>query len=72
MFAKWKAERAAREAVAQKIEQDGYLRRLQNSARTLTGTTHSGPGCNDALDPYEIRVELRARLRELTKPKAKE
>lgn len=68
MFAKWKAERAAREAAAQKIEQDDYLRRLQNSARTLTGTTHSGSGCRDALDPYEIRAVLRAKLYEMTKP----
>lgn len=66
IFAKWKAKRAEREAAEKKIEQDSYLRRLRNSARTLTGTTHSGSGCEDALDPYEIRSILWWELQRLS------
>ena len=79
MFAKWKTAQAAKRArqeanrvIAENIEKDSYLRRLQNSARTLTGTTHSGTGCNDTLNPYEIQAILRAKLYELTKTKTEE
>lgn len=75
MFAKWKTAQAAKRAgretnrvIAENIEKDGYLRRLQNSARTLTATTYSGTGCDDTLNPYEIQAILRAKLCELTKP----
>lgn len=72
MFDRWKAARSARklaralrEAAELKIATDAYLRRLKNSAKGLTGTTHSGPGCDNALDPYEIRAVLRERLSQL-------
>lgn len=69
MFNTLKAKLAARRTEnkirldrKRQIEQDGYLRRLRNSARCLTGTTHSGHGCDDDLDPCEIQAILRQEL----------
>lgn len=72
MFEEWKAAQAARqfaraerEAKTLKVANDAYLRRIKNSAECLTGTTHSGTGCDDVLDPYEIRSILRRELARL-------
>lgn len=49
MFERWKeskqkrqATRVARRAMAEKIQNDDYLRRLRNSAEMLSGLSHSG------------------------------
>jgi hypothetical protein len=72
LFSTWKAERAERRTQIAAIEQDNYLRRLRNSCMTLTGVRHTGPGCDDALSPHEVKAVLRSALAALAACKPKE
>ncbi len=44
MFKKWRKKRAAKKEKAEKIKNDAYLTRLQNSAKGYCGCKHEGEG----------------------------
>ena len=71
MFKRWKEARATRKAakiarveLAEKIQNDDYLRRLRNSADMLSGLTHSGNSSefDHLLKIWEVRSVLRQHL----------